>query len=65
MALIKERVPNFLIGLFIGTVLAVLFFYARSRLATEWEKYPPNETHKVMALQANGLICRDRSLRKI
>lgn len=52
MPLIKERVPNFVIGLVIGTVLAMFFFYARSRLTTEWKDYPPNSLHKAVALQA-------------
>lgn len=52
MALVRERVPNFLIGFAIGVVFVVFLLIARSKSSQQWQDNPPTEVQKTIALQA-------------
>ncbi len=50
MAIIKERVPYFILGAIIGTVFVYFFISARQKYADDWQQQPPTEVHKAIAL---------------
>lgn len=56
MAIVKERVPIFLFGLALGTVLVIFMFSARQSMLQDWRNLSPTDTQKIIALEGKWLF---------